>query len=233
MVSWSQGRWDGPRSLRCGLDSQGHLFLPPSFGAFVSLFENENKSGSCFLSDPGGRRLYGCLFFIIWKSVSPVFQWGEPSISDKWRPEFMSLYLVLRLGVGRGYADIKMQTFFFHVRACVWAKSLRSCPTFCNPTDCSPPGSPVYGILQATVLEWVAKPSSRDLPHPGIGTASLALISCIGRRILYHLGSPLSCTVMPEKIFISPWVFTVSYFNWITKALFSLQIVKSRTHISP
>ena len=32
----------------------------------------------------------------------------------------------------------------------------QSCPTLCDPTDGSPPGSSVHGILQATVLEWIA-----------------------------------------------------------------------------
>ena len=36
------------------------------------------------------------------------------------------------------------------------AKSLQSCRTLCDPTDGSPPGSPVPGILQARTLEWVA-----------------------------------------------------------------------------
>ena len=36
------------------------------------------------------------------------------------------------------------------------AKSLQSCLTLCNPTDGSPPGSPIPGILQARVLEWGA-----------------------------------------------------------------------------
>ena len=36
------------------------------------------------------------------------------------------------------------------------AKSLQSCPTLCDPTDGSPPGSPVPGILQARTLEGVA-----------------------------------------------------------------------------
>ena len=36
------------------------------------------------------------------------------------------------------------------------AKSLQSCPTLCDPIDCSLPGSPVPGILQARTLEWVA-----------------------------------------------------------------------------
>ena len=36
------------------------------------------------------------------------------------------------------------------------AKSLQSCPTPWDPIDGSPPGSPVPGILQARILEWVA-----------------------------------------------------------------------------
>ena len=40
------------------------------------------------------------------------------------------------------------------------AKSLQSCPTLCDPTDGSPSGSPVPGILQARTLEWVAISSS-------------------------------------------------------------------------
>ena len=36
------------------------------------------------------------------------------------------------------------------------AKSLQSCPTLCDLTDGSPPGSAVPGILQARTLEWVA-----------------------------------------------------------------------------
>ena len=36
------------------------------------------------------------------------------------------------------------------------AKSLQSCPTLCDPTDSSPPGSPILGILKARTLEWVA-----------------------------------------------------------------------------
>ena len=36
------------------------------------------------------------------------------------------------------------------------AKSLQSCPTLCDPTDGSPPGSAFPGILQARTLDWVA-----------------------------------------------------------------------------
>ena len=44
----------------------------------------------------------------------------------------------------------------------------KSCLTFYDPMDYSPPGSSVHGILQARVLEWVAISSSRgSSPHPG------------------------------------------------------------------
>ena len=36
------------------------------------------------------------------------------------------------------------------------AKLHQSYPTLCDPIDCSPPGSPIHGILQPRVLEWVA-----------------------------------------------------------------------------
>ena len=40
------------------------------------------------------------------------------------------------------------------------------CPILCDPTDCSPPGFSVHGILQARLLEWVAMPSSRASSQP-------------------------------------------------------------------
>ena len=40
--------------------------------------------------------------------------------------------------------------------AAATAKSLQLCPTVCDPTDGSPPGSSVPEILQARTLEWVA-----------------------------------------------------------------------------
>ena len=36
------------------------------------------------------------------------------------------------------------------------AKSLQSCLTLCDPIDGSPSASPIPGILQARILEWVA-----------------------------------------------------------------------------
>ena len=50
--------------------------------------------------------------------------------------------------------------------------SLQSCPTLGDPTDGSPPGSPVPGILQARVLEWGAIAFSRS----GCGRAPKAWV---------------------------------------------------------
>ena len=59
------------------------------------------------------------------------------------------------------------------------------CPTLCSPMDCSPPGSSVQRILQARILEWGVISSSRGSSQ----SKGQTLISCIGRRVLYHLAN--------------------------------------------
>ena len=49
------------------------------------------------------------------------------------------------------------------------------CPTFCEPLDCSLPGTFVHGISQVRILEWVAMPFSRGSSQPGIKPRSPAL----------------------------------------------------------
>ena len=54
---------------------------------------------------------------------------------------------------------IYMHIYKMHMVICVQyaaAKLLQSCLTLSDPRDGSPPGSPVPGILQARILEWVA-----------------------------------------------------------------------------
>ena len=46
----------------------------------------------------------------------------------------------------------------------------QSCPTPCDPMDCSPSGSSVHGIVQARILEWVTIPFSRGSSRPRDGT---------------------------------------------------------------
>ena len=45
------------------------------------------------------------------------------------------------------------------------AKLFPSCLTLCDPIDGRPPGSPVPGILQARILEWVAIAFSEEAPR--------------------------------------------------------------------
>ena len=54
------------------------------------------------------------------------------------------------------------------------ANSLQSYRTLCNPMDYSPPGSSVYEILQARILEWVAIPFPRGSSWPRDEPMSLA-----------------------------------------------------------
>ena len=59
------------------------------------------------------------------------------------------------------------------------AKLLQSCPTLCNGMEHSLLGSPVHGILQARILEWVAIPFSRKASQPRNRTQ----VSCIAGRL--------------------------------------------------
>ena len=60
------------------------------------------------------------------------------------------------------------------------AKLLQSCLTLCDLTDCSPPGSSVYGVLQERILEWVDIPFPRGSSWPRNRTHLLRLLHCRG-----------------------------------------------------
>ena len=57
---------------------------------------------------------------------------------------------------------------------------IQSCSTLCNLMDYNPPGSSVYGIFQARILQNTF-PTPRDLPNPGIEPASLVSPALAGR----------------------------------------------------
>ena len=65
----------------------------------------------------------------------------------------------------------------------------QSCPTPCDPMDCSLPGSSVHGIFQARELEWVAISFSKGSSQPRDQTH----VSCIASRRFYHLSHQGSC----------------------------------------
>ena len=68
----------------------------------------------------------------------------------------------------------------------------QSCPTLCDPMDCSPPGSSVHGIFQARTLQCVVISYSRGSFQPWDQT-HISYVSCTGRQILlplHHVATP-------------------------------------------
>ena len=57
--------------------------------------------------------------------------------------------------------NVHVRSWPSNVATYTCAKLLQLYLTFCDPMDCSPPGSSVRGILQARILEWVSMASSR------------------------------------------------------------------------
>ena len=51
-------------------------------------------------------------------------------------------------------------------KVCVLGFVAQLCLTLCDPTNCSPPGSSVHGILQGKILEWVNIPFSKVSSQP-------------------------------------------------------------------
>ena len=84
---------------------------------------------------------------------------------------YLIIILICRINIDMLGHDVRTC-----VHACMLnAKLLQLWPTLCDLIDCSLPGSSVHGILQAKMLEWVAKPSSRRSTDPGIEPVSFAL----------------------------------------------------------
>ena len=75
----------------------------------------------------------------------------------------------------------QIQSLFVLTGLCVCAKLLQSCPTLCDPVDCSPSGFSVHGILQTRILEWVAMPSFKGSSQPRDWTW-VPCVSCIAGR---------------------------------------------------
>ena len=73
------------------------------------------------------------------------------------------------------------------------AKLFQLCPTVCDPMDCSPPGSSVHGISQASILEWVAISFSRGSSQPRDQTQ----VSYI--YLHWHVGSRGQALAPPGK----------------------------------
>ena len=71
---------------------------------------------------------------------------------------------------------------FFTSQATVLVLVAQSCPTLCDPMDCSPPGSSVHEIFQARILEWVAISFCRGFSQLRDRTQ----VSCTAGRFFTH-----------------------------------------------
>ena len=82
----------------------------------------------------------------------------------------------------------------------------QSCPTLCDPVDCSLPGSSIHGIFQARVLEWVAISFSRGSSQP----RDQSRVFCIAGRRFTVLATRASATPgefrgQRSLVAYSPW----------------------------
>ena len=90
------------------------------------------------------------------------------------------------------YAGLWSLVYIWHLLC--YAKLLQHV-WLCNPTDYSPPGSSVHGILQARILEWIAIPFSRASSWPRDRTW-VSCVSCTAGVLCL-----LQCTsTLPTKI---------------------------------
>ena len=103
-----------------------------------------------------------------WRSEKWGISWGnwggatsgigrKPRVNETWESSTVS---------NTGTWGSRIDCWFDHGGVCdldkaEWVKVTQSCPALCKPTDYT-----VYGILQATELEWVAFPFSRESSQP-------------------------------------------------------------------
>ena len=107
---------------------------------------------------------------------------------------------------------------------CAHAQLLQSCPTLCNPINCSPPASSVHGILQARIRKYFAVPSSRgSFPLWMEPTHVSCLLHC--QAGVLSLAPP---PVKAFKMFIPAEYKNMNKFFFYHKALhFSIQLFKT------
>ena len=160
-----------------------------SFGSLVKMFRNTHVAASPGMS-PGLSLSYG-IHLLHWLQAcllvyKPRFSLPMPQASLNTSKEFTparALWSVLESKLqepmsGRGIGDAMK----CHMPVCSASQSYL---TLCDPTDHSPPGSSVHGILQARILEWVAMPFFREFSQPRDQTR-IYYVFCIGRMVLYH-----------------------------------------------
>ena len=67
---------------------------------------------------------------------------------------------------------------------------IQSCPTLCDPMDCSPADSSAHGILQARILHWVVISSSKSRTRLINETTTTAVLSTLRVSLTSYKTSP-------------------------------------------
>ena len=81
-------------------------------------------------------------------------------------PLWLRVTFQVDLPIYETWAFSSSSSWLCHILYKVESYIAQSCPTPCNPMDCSLPGSSFHGIFQAIVLEWVAIFFSRGSSRP-------------------------------------------------------------------
>ena len=107
------------------------------------------------------------MFIVALFTITKTWKQPQCPLTDEWIKKIWYMYTVEYYSAIKKNEIMPFVTTWMDLEIIVLsevaaaAKSLQSCPTLCDHIDGSPPGSPVPGILQARILEWVAMPSSR------------------------------------------------------------------------
>ena len=154
---------------------------------------------------------------------SQVFHVGRAVLSL----EYAHIHLGLRLDLEAEMVEV----FPTHLYACLRAKSLQSCPTLCNPMDCSPPGSSFHGIFLARILEWVGISFSRGSFQPKDRTL-VSCVSCIADSLpTGPPGKPVYTYTCCIFICTYAYVVCVYMFIWLLLVLFPWRPLTQVPHV--
>ena len=125
--------------------------------------QGQSGLGLVLIDKSHGHHIYQLLlsqWVMIWHGITTL---RDSDHNFKWQPEkidmeYCSLCVSPFMGMNEhlNILNISNTSLGAKLAAATAAKSLQSCPTLCDPTDSTPPGSSVPGILQARILEWVA-----------------------------------------------------------------------------
>ena len=125
------------------------------------------------------------MFKLIWKRCF-IFKWV---VTEKFIYLTLSLIFLCMCMYTHAFSHVWLFVTQWNVAYYVpaaAANSLQSCPTLWDPRDGSPTGSPVPGILQARILEWVTISFSKGSSRLRDQTC-ISCVSCIGSVILDSL----------------------------------------------